>query len=183
MGRKRAETTIEERKMITNLHNQCKSFAEISQIVSRPRSTIQSIIDRYGVQKRLQNNSRNGRPRKINQYTGQVIIKMIKRSPEISTIKITEYLKNSLNIGVSISTVRSFVRNQGFHGWVTRGKYPFAGEGIFNIFRSDAHCTTLEEKGKKIKNWDHSLQLQFIGAIMNHIDISKYILFQCRKDG
>lgn len=123
MGRKRAETTIEERKMITNLHNQCKSLAEISRIVSRPRSTIQGIIDRYGIRKRLQNNSRSGRPRKINQYTGRVIIKMIKQNPEISAIKITEYLKNSLNIGVSISTVRSFVRNQEFHGRVTRRKY------------------------------------------------------------
>jgi transposase len=123
MGRKRAETTIEERKMITNLHNQCKSLAEISRIVSRPRSTIQGIIDRYGVRKRLQNNSRSGRPRKINQYTGRVIIKMIKQNPEISTIKITEYLKNSLNIGVSISTVRNFVRNQEFHGRVTCRKY------------------------------------------------------------
>jgi transposase len=123
MGRKRAETTIEERKMITNLHNQCKSLAEISRIVSRPRSTIQSIIDKYGVRKRLQNNSRRGRPQKINQYIGQVIIKIIKRNPEISAIKITEYLKNSLNIGVSISIVRSFVRNQGFHGRATRRKY------------------------------------------------------------
>jgi transposase len=104
MGRKGVETTIEERKMITNLHNQCKSLAEISR-------------------KMLQNNSRSGRPRKINQHIGRVIIKMIKRNPEISAIKITEYLKNSLNIGVSISTVRSFVRKQGFHGRVTRRKY------------------------------------------------------------
>jgi transposase len=123
MGRKGVETTIEERKMITNLHNQCKSFAEISRIVNRSRSTIQSITDRYGIRKMLQNNSRSGRPRKINQHIGRVIIKMIKRNPEISAIKITEYLKNSLNIGVSISTVRSFVRNQGFHGRVTRRKY------------------------------------------------------------
>jgi hypothetical protein len=31
-------------------------------------------------------------------------------------------------------------------------KVIFAGERIFNIFGSDGHCTTLEEKEKKIKN-------------------------------
>jgi hypothetical protein len=61
----------------------------------------------------------------------------------------------------------------------------FAGETIFNIFGSGGHCTTLEEKGK-INNRNQLLQLQFISGKMNYrvyIDISKYILFQCRKDG
>lgn len=58
MGRKCAETTIGERQIIINVHNnvQRKSLAEISRIVSRPRSTIQSIIDRYGLGKKLENN-------------------------------------------------------------------------------------------------------------------------------
>ncbi|XP_076645514.1 uncharacterized protein LOC143354960 [Halictus rubicundus] len=65
-----------------------------------PRSTIHSLIGMYGLRKRLQNNSRSGRPRKINQYTGRVIIRMIKTNPKISAMKIVEHVKNSLNIDV-----------------------------------------------------------------------------------
>ena len=35
MGQKRVETIKEERKIIINLHNHCKSLSEISQIISR----------------------------------------------------------------------------------------------------------------------------------------------------
>lgn len=66
-----------ERQIIANAHNnvQRKSFAEISRVVSRPRSTIQSIIDTYGLGKRLENSSGSG---KTNQYTGRIIIRMIR---------------------------------------------------------------------------------------------------------
>lgn len=66
-----------ERQIIVNAHNnvQRKSLAEISRIVSRSRSTIQSIIDTYGLGKRLENSSGSG---KTNQYTGRIIIRMIR---------------------------------------------------------------------------------------------------------
>lgn len=66
MGRKRAETTIGEKKIIINLHDPCKSLLQILRIRNRPRFTIESIIDIYGLRKKLQNNSKSGRPRKIN---------------------------------------------------------------------------------------------------------------------
>lgn len=178
MGRKRAETTIAERKIIVNLHNQCKSLAEISRIVSRPRSTIQSIIDRYGLRKTLKNNARSGRPRKFNDHTGRVIIRMVKQNPKISAIKIVEHLKNNLNTDISVSTVRSFLRNQGYHGRVARRKYfvseanrkkrllfannnvttpmeywnrvIFTDESKFNIFGSDGHCTVWRKKNTEL---------------------------------
>lgn len=179
MGRKRAETTIEERKVIINLHNQCKSLSEISRIVNRPRTTIQSVVDRYGARKSLQNNSRSGRPRKINQRVGRSIIRMIKENPRISAVKIVEYLKNNLSIELSTSTVRSFLRCQGFHGRVARKKYfvsetnrkkrlqfakdninaspdfwnrvIFTDESKFNIFGSDGHCTVWRKKNEALK--------------------------------
>lgn len=57
------------------MHNnvQRKSLAEISGIVNK--ATIQSIIDRYGLRKRLKNNLGSG---KINQYTDRIIIRMIR---------------------------------------------------------------------------------------------------------
>ena len=48
MGLKGRETTVEERESIISLHNQCKSLNENSEVIGRPRATIQLIIDRVG---------------------------------------------------------------------------------------------------------------------------------------
>lgn len=113
---------VGERQIIINVHNnvQHKSLIEISWIVSRPRSTIQSIIDRYGLRKRLENNSGS---EKVNQYTGRIIIRMIRENRKVSTIEIIGHLKNNFDIDIFVSTVRSLVRNRGFHGRVARIKY------------------------------------------------------------
>lgn len=53
--------------------------SQVSEIVNRPRSTIQGVIDRYRDRKTLKNKSRSGCTRK-NEYTGQQIICQIKRN-------------------------------------------------------------------------------------------------------
>ncbi|XP_076249452.1 uncharacterized protein LOC143188855 [Calliopsis andreniformis] len=60
MGRKSIETNTEDRKIIINLHNPCKTLSEISRIINRPRSTIQDTFNRYGLRKTMKNNLRNG---------------------------------------------------------------------------------------------------------------------------
>jgi len=55
MSRKSRETSEEEQKIIIKLHNQCKSFQEVAQLMDRPWSTIQSIIDRFCERKTMQN--------------------------------------------------------------------------------------------------------------------------------
>lgn len=57
-------------KIIINLNNKCKTLSEISKIVYKPRCMIRGIIDKYRYRKTLKNNPRNGRKRKINEYTG-----------------------------------------------------------------------------------------------------------------
>ena len=123
MRRKSVETTVEERKIIINLHNECKSSSEISRIVSRPRSTIKGIIDRYGSRKRVQNNTMSGRPRKLNQYNDRIIVRLIKKNPTLSACEITNELINGLSANISTSTVRNYLRTHGYHGRVARRKY------------------------------------------------------------
>ena len=74
MRRKRVETKIEERKIIINLHNRCKNLSNISRILSRPRSTVQSIMNRCGQRNRLQYNSRSGCPRKFNSVLDELLL-------------------------------------------------------------------------------------------------------------
>lgn len=71
--------------------------SQVSEIVNRPRSTIQGVIDRYRDRKTLKNKSRSGCTRK-NEYTGQQIICQIKRNTT----------KNS-------NTVHNFLRKSGYY--------------------------------------------------------------------
>lgn len=123
MGHKGSETTENERKIIIGLHNQCKSLAEIARIVNRLRSTIQSIIDRFGVRKTVQNKQKSGRPKQFNEYVGRIIIRKVKQNPHISAEKIAAELRNNNGISVCASTVRNFLRSNEYHGRVTRKKY------------------------------------------------------------
>lgn len=53
--------SIEERKLILKLHVQDKkSYAEIAQLVSRSRSTIQSVIGRFKYEGRVENKPKSG---------------------------------------------------------------------------------------------------------------------------
>jgi transposase len=96
MGRKGSETTEEERIIIINVHNQCKTLGEISRIANRPRSTIEGITDRYGTRNTVKNNRRSGRPRKIKEYDGRAIIRKVKQNPRVSAAKIAANLKTTL---------------------------------------------------------------------------------------
>lgn len=56
--------TLEERKLILNLHvKQKKSYAEIGKILSRSRSTIQSVVGRFKYEGRVNNKRKPGRPK------------------------------------------------------------------------------------------------------------------------
>lgn len=121
MGRKGKETSEEERKIIIRLHNQCKSLAEIGNIIGRPRSTVQGIIDRFCERKSLKNKPRSGRPEKLSGADKRVILRLIKNNPKLSAPKIATDLK-SRGVAVDDSTIRKTLRNNGYHGRSPRNK-------------------------------------------------------------
>ena len=71
----RTETTFQEQKQIVSLHNQCKSAYQIARLVGRPRSTIQTIIDRFSVYKTFENKSRSGRPRALSLQNDRLLVR------------------------------------------------------------------------------------------------------------
>lgn len=179
MGRKGKETTEEERKIIIRLHTLCKSLSEISKIVQRPRATIQTIINRYGERKSLQNLKRYGRPCKINKYTGRTIIRNVVKNPRISAPKLAAAVKNAINTDVSSSTVRRFLYKNGYRGRTARRKFYvsetnarkrlefantyrnknyefwkrwiFTDESKFNIFSSDGRVKVWRKKNTELE--------------------------------
>jgi len=118
MSRKGRETS-EEQKIIIKLHNQCKSLREIAQLVNRPRSISQSIIDRFCERKTVQNMPRSGRPQALSETDKRFIIRQIKIDPKTSAPKITASLENR-SVHVAISTVRNVCHKNGYHGHVRK---------------------------------------------------------------
>ncbi|KAJ4427163.1 hypothetical protein ANN_24779 [Periplaneta americana] len=106
MGSNRKETYEETRKVIIKLHNQCKTLREISEIVGRPRSTIQSITDRFCLSKTVKNKPSPGRPKVLTEHDERVIIREIKKDPKITAIKIAVDLERR---GVKISATTAMV--------------------------------------------------------------------------
>ena len=74
MGRKGNETTEKEGRIVINLHNQCKSLGCIASVPERPKSAVQTIINRFCVPKSLLNKSRNGRPPLLSQLDKRFIL-------------------------------------------------------------------------------------------------------------
>ena len=110
MGRKGRETTVEERELIIRLHNQCKSLNEISEIIGRPRATIQHIIERVCERKSFEHSHRSARHRKLNVNVKKALMRKVKQNPESSSPKLAPSIKNTFNISISASSVRNFVR-------------------------------------------------------------------------
>lgn len=173
MGSKGSETTEEERKIIIRLHNQCKSLAQISTIVGRARSTIQSIIDRFCTRRTVKNAPRSGRPHVLSKTDERFIVRLIKKDPKISAPTIAATMEER-GVHVSISTLRNILRKNGYHGRVIRKKFfvnktnrekrlqfakkyinkdndfwnkvIFSDESKFNIFGSDGRRTVWRKK-------------------------------------
>lgn len=105
MGRKGTEVTEEEKRIIINLHNQCKSLSEIAVSVSRPRSTVQGVINRYSERKTTKNKPRSGRPRKITEEDRRYIVREILKNPKKSAPKLAEEVERTMGKTISASSV------------------------------------------------------------------------------
>lgn len=70
------------------------------------------MINKYGLRNKLQNNSRSKHLQKINQYTGGVVIGMIKQHSKINVIQIIEILKSNLDIDLSVNTTLLYTKSK-----------------------------------------------------------------------
>ncbi|CAK9816272.1 hypothetical protein ANTPLA_LOCUS8944 [Anthophora plagiata] len=107
MGRKRNETTLEERKIVIRLHEEGKSYRNISEILKRSRSTVHSIINKYKKEGTLRNKERTGRPRKLTTREERKIVRIIKQKPDTSASEIASHLQEHMQKEVHPKTVRS----------------------------------------------------------------------------
>lgn len=122
MGRKTKETTISERKLILNLHEQGKSYLEIGYIIKKSRFTVRSVIKRFFGKANLINATRSGRPQKLTDREKRKIVNIIKRDPKTTSSEVAAILKDECNVEVHPMTVRRSLRNAGYKSRVARRK-------------------------------------------------------------
>lgn len=117
------QSTPEERKIIISLHNKFKSLSQISEIVDRPRSTIQNIINRYGKSKSLKNEAKTGRPTKLNQRAQRTVVKKVRQNPKISSSTLAGDVAEECGITVTPRTIRNYLKKDGFNSRSPRRKF------------------------------------------------------------
>lgn len=165
MGRKGKETTVSERKIILNLHNQNKTYAEIAKAINRSRYTVRSVIKRLKGKENVEDHSRSGRPPKLSEREKRKVVNIIKQNPKTSSTAIAAMLREDLGTDVHPITVRRVLKSAGYNARVARkkpfiskinkkkriefanefvhkkldfwDKVLFSDESKFNIFRSD----------------------------------------------
>lgn len=116
------EIEPEIRKLIIKHHTEGKSERQIAEILSKPRSTINSIIRAYKITGSCSRKPRSGRPSKMSSRTRAQIIRSVKQNPKISAPKIAVNVAEATGVAISAQTVRNVLHSDDYHGRVARKK-------------------------------------------------------------
>ena len=115
--------SLEERKLILNLHmKKQKSYTKIAKLLSRSRSTIQSVIGRFKYESSVDNKPKSGRPAILTDADRLQIKRMIAKDPFLSAPKISAKLLQFNQKEVHPQTVRKSVIDAGFKSRTPRRK-------------------------------------------------------------
>ncbi|KAF8470735.1 hypothetical protein BDZ91DRAFT_718874 [Kalaharituber pfeilii] len=105
----RRELSDVEKGRIIALLEQNLSYGQIARIMNRSRSTISSFSQRYKDRGTHENAPRSGRPRKIDEATGNAILDAVKHDPKIARQAIIDTVAPS----ITLRTLDAFMRTKG----------------------------------------------------------------------
>lgn len=179
MSDKRKEISVDIRNLIIKLRQEKKSYSEIAKIVTKKRSTVQSIIKKFESFGTVLNKRRSGRPRILNDRDIRTLMKNMKKNPMKSAPELAAELAFDLKKNVHPENVRRILRKHGFHARTPRKKplissinqhkrlnfaltykdkdfnfwkkVLFVDESKFNIFRSDGKCKVWRKANKELE--------------------------------
>ena len=170
----RKELTLEERGRILQLHTtEKKSYAEIAKIMSRSKSTIQTVIGRFKYEGRIKNKTRFGRPSVLSDREKRQIKHLVDKDPFCSAVKIADEINLNSQKNVHPETVRRAIKSFNYKSYtpykkpyinlknrkkrlefakrfIDKGvdfwrKVIFSDESKYNIFGSDGSPPRLEK--------------------------------------
>jgi len=115
--------SIEKRQLILKLHGKDgKSYAEIAALVDSPRSTVQTVINRFQYEGRVKNKIKSGRPPALSHGDKLKIKRMVATDPFISASKICGQIALWSQKRVHPETVRRAIADAGYKSRTPRRK-------------------------------------------------------------
>lgn len=127
MAPKGTETSVEIRELIISLYCKGNSMRAVGEMVSRPHSTVQDIINRWRYEGRVKNKHRNGRPSILSVQDKRTIIRKVTKNPRTSVPKLTVDISKMIGRPISVESVRNVLREDNLHGRSARKK-PYISE-------------------------------------------------------
>ena len=124
---RRKEIASDLRAQAVGLHRGGGSLGNIATMLSLPRSTVQSIIDRWKKTKSVYNNKRSGRPSLFTKRGMRKLKSIVKKNRWNTLRRITSEVQNDIGQSVSSSTVRRRLHDIGFSACIPARK-PFISE-------------------------------------------------------
>ncbi|XP_076326346.1 uncharacterized protein LOC143233705 [Tachypleus tridentatus] len=89
------------------------SLSGIAKQLNVPKSTVQSIIDKYKLTGSIANLPRSGRPTKISERTKRKVLREVSRNPRLTRNDVQKLVRET-GVEVSTSTVTNMLRSSGF---------------------------------------------------------------------
>ena len=120
MGRKGQNSTLEQRKIVLQLHLEGKTYREIGDIVKMKPNTVGDIVRRFRNEGRIASIKQKGQPKKLTEREDAQIVRKIKTNPRRSAPELTAELFAEHGKTVSAQTIRRIIKKQGYNGRVAR---------------------------------------------------------------
>lgn len=124
MAPKGKQTSTEMRQLVIKLNLDGKSIRDIGKIVDRSPATIHGIIRRYRDECRVENKSRQGQGRILNDHEERRLMKEVKKNPLQTARELRNKVERDTGKKVCAETVRNVLRKNDYNGRIIRKK-PF----------------------------------------------------------
>ena len=119
---KKSEVSGDVKKLIVDHFNSGLSQHTISQLVNRPRSTVQSILRKWKNENTVQNKPRLGRPKARSDANERWLVRQVKKEPKTNASILAKSTKECLQIDVTPQTIRNYLKNNNYRGRTARRK-------------------------------------------------------------
>ena len=107
MGR---HTTIEIRNLIIDHFKSGKSQREIAKIVNKPRTTVENVIHRYKIEKRVINKPKISPKKLFTERQERWLVNQVKINPRLSAPKLRDMAEKHFQISCNAETIRRVLR-------------------------------------------------------------------------
>lgn len=124
MGRKQNEVSDEVKVLIIKHHRNGLTQKTISEILNRPRSTIQSIIRKWTETKTVDNKPRSGRPKALSVGDVRWLVRQVQKTPKTNATILRKNTMEYLGKEVTTQTIRNTLKRHSYRGRTARKK-PF----------------------------------------------------------